>query len=346
LLLNLASPYELPLRHLTWIANWARRWSAKVGVLATAPGPESKVLPLCVNLAVPEPAGYKPAQGAGVRWLDTSGLRTSLKRRITLLETGAEPVTLQLGSDCIQPTCGRLLKQVYQRWCKGGAARMHDRQPVAGKCQVIVGLDAVHYFVSGRKPFKQPGPASDDTLRREREEIATFGRLHSRETAESGQQQDYQAEEWQMVEEWRMHNESANGLHLSHASQMRARVAQGQLIAIVPAGAQYPLLACLRWATVNADADLHAGLAIMPGRPEALAVSSEGIDNSGERYRRAFLLPAVPALNVPVTIIIPSGWFKSERRLGIYTDRPRVIKLLQIVDRGKDFDRASYQELS
>jgi hypothetical protein len=346
LLLQAASPYELPLRHLTWVGNWSRRWSTKVTVSSSPPSPDTKAIPLCVNTASSEPAGYLPLQCSGARWLDTTGLRTSLKKRIAALEAGAEPVTLQLGSDCVQPACGALLKQIYRRWCKGGAARNHERLPASGKCEIICGVDAVHYYVSGRKIFTQPGHASDDTLRREREEIATFGRIHTRNQTGFSQQQGYQAEEWQVIEEWQIHNESAAGVHVSQpAGKVRARVGQGQLVALRPEGAQNPLLGYSRWTMMSPDANVHAGLLIIPGRPEAVSVSSAGVENTGDPYRRAFLLPAVPALDAPATIVIPSGWFKKERRLETYTDRPRHIKLLELLDRGTDFDRATYEDI-
>jgi hypothetical protein len=87
-------------------------------------------------------------------------------------------------------------------------------------------------------------------------------------------------------------------------------------------------------------------LLIVPGRPEAIAVSAPDIESIGERYRRGFLLPAVAGLNTPATVVIPSGWFRSQRRLDIYIDRPRQMTLLQLIDRGADFDRATYQDLA
>ena len=343
LLLHAASPFELPLRQLAWVGNWARRWSTKVAVLS-APLAEAKAVPLCVDITSSEPAGYLPARGAGARWLDTSALRSSLKRRLGLLDSGAEPVTLQLGSDCVQPACGILLKQTYQRWCKGGLSRGQERQPASGKCEIISGLEAAHYYVSGRKAFVQPGHVSDDTLRREREEIATFGRIHSRTPEGFTQQQGYQAEEWQVVEEWRMHNESAAGVHVSHrADQARARVGQGQLVALRTEGAQAPVLGCLRWTMMSADAAVHAGLMIMPGRPEAVAACPIGA-GQGEPYRQALLLPAVAALGTRATVVMPAGWFKADRRLSVYTDRPRQVRLLELQDRGADFDRATFEE--
>lgn len=348
LLLQAASPYELPMRQLSWVSNWVRRWSEKVAVLPRPPASEAKSVPLCIDLASGDPAGYLPRAGTGARWLDTSGLRNSLKKRITLLDGGAEPSTLQLGSDCVQPAAGRLLKQLYRRWCKGGVARTQERQPAQGKCEVIAGVEAVHFYVSGRKQFRQPGHVSDDTLRREREEIATFGRLQKARAGEGfSEQAGYQAEEWQVVEEWQIHDESAAGVHVSHpAFESRTRVGQGQLTAVRPEGAQSPLLGYLRWTMMDNGGALHAGMLILPGRPEAIAVASTGVETGGDPYRRAFLLPAIASLKTPANIIIPAGWYKGDRQLEIFTDRVRRIRLLELLDRGADFDRATYEDLA
>jgi hypothetical protein len=344
MLLQAASPHELPLRQLTWIGNWARRWSPKVVIGAAPPGPDLKSIPLCVDLASSEPARYLPMRGSGARWLDTTALRASLRKRIGQLEGGAEPVTLQLGSDCVQPACGLLLKQTYRRWCKGGDARSHERKSLAGKCEIVCGVDNIHFYVSGGKPFRQPGHASDDTLRRERDEIATFGRIHDRPQESAVRPAGDSADEHQSVEEWQLHDESTVGIHVSRAaSQVRARIGQGQLLAVRPQGAQAPLIAQLRWSMMSADGRLHLGLMIVPGRPEAIAVSAADVDNLGERYRRGFLLPEVAGLNTPASVVIPAGWFKNKRRLDIYIDRPRYVTLLQIIDRGPDFDRATYE---
>lgn len=346
LLLHAASPHELPLRHLVWISRWSRRWSGKIAFVAQPPQ-ESRTQPLCVDLAGHGPATFQPLAGDRVRWLETAQLRQSLKKRLNLLQQGTAPTELQLGEDCTQPACGRLLRQVYQRWCKGGDLRGHERQAVEGKCELISGIDAIHYYVSGRTPFRQPGYANDSLIRREREEIATFGRVSNRRQEHFSQQQGYQVEDWQVVEEWQMVDESAQGVHAVHAAgRGSARISQGQLVAVRPQSAQQLLLGSTRWAMVTADGSLHVGILVVPGRPEAIAVRSTGLAAVKEGYRQGFLLPGIASLGTTANIVIPSGWFKKERMLEIYTDHSRQVRLVDLLDRGVDFDRATYEIVS
>lgn len=337
LLLHAAGPHELPLRHLLWVARWARRWSAKVAI-ASAPPAGDKAVPLCVDLVSSEPAGYRPAQGAGARWLDTGELRQSLKRRLLGLEQGRSPIEMQLGDDCWQPACGQVLKHVYQRWCKGGVARRHDRQTVNGRCEIISGVDAIHYFLSGRVPFRQPSFADDDALRRERDELATFGRVARPRTEVHPHQQAYGIEEWEVIDE------SHSGIHAMRTAATDAgRIAQGQLIAIRPKDAQHFLLGTVRWGRVAEGHVLQAGILIAPGRPEPVA--ARGADPAGMRepYRPAFLLPAIAALGSVATVVLPPGFFRSGRIIDVVGGHGPRIRLVQLVDRGLDFDRASFE---
>jgi len=44
-------------------------------------------------------------------------------------------------------------------------------------------------------------------------------------------------------------------------------------------------------------------------------------------------------------MIIPNGWFKIDRPLNLYSDHPRRVRLLQILDRGSDYDRVTYEDI-
>jgi cyclic-di-GMP-binding protein len=344
LLLHAASPYELPARHLHWASRWARRWAAKVVVTTERPGRDSPIYPLCLDLGLAEPAGYPRREGPRVRWLDTTALRASLKKRIHLLEQGATPASLQLGDDCQQPACSQLLRQLYQRWCKGGAIREQDRRRVEGRCEVVGGMEAVHYYLAGRKPFRQPGHASDDTLRRERDEIATFGHIAALHEDNFTREQGFQIDEWQVVEEWHLRDESAAGIHVTHVpAEINTRVGTGQLLGVRLMDAKTMQLGVLRWTNIGTDGLVHGGILVIPGRPDPVSVHSTDPAAIREPYRQAFVLPAVPALACPASIILPVGWFKPERILDLVDDGHRKVRLLQVIHRGVDFDQASYE---
>jgi hypothetical protein len=340
LLLHAVSPHELPARHLVWVARWARRWSAKVTVSA-APTLFDKAIALCVDLASGEPAGHRPASGPAARWIDTNGVRQSLKKRLALLDQGRSPTELQLGDDCVQPACGRVLKQVYRRWCKGGVERGDERRTANGCCELIAGVEAIHYFLSGRKPFRQPSHADDEALRREREELATFGRVPHAPQEGFSEQHGYRVEAWQIVDE------STAGIHAVRTpAQNGSRVARSQLVAIRLGEAQSFLLGSLRWAMITADACLHAGILLMPGRAEPVAARPLDGTAGREPFHPAFLLPAIETLGTAASIVIAPGQFKTGRVLEVAGSRLLHVRLLQLVDRGADFDCVNYEPVT
>jgi hypothetical protein len=348
LLLHAASPHELPIRHLLWVARWARRWAAKVTVVTVPTDQENPAMALWVDLASAEPAGYQAKGGATARCLDTGGVRLSLKKRLALLDKGSPPADIQLGEDCVQPACGQVLKKIYRRWCKGGVARGQARQAVTGCCEMIGGIDAIHYYLSGRKRFRPPGFANDDALRRERDELATFGRIATRQPDGFSDQHGFRTEEWQVVEEWQTADESTTGIRVTHSvSPIGNRLGQGQLVALRPAGAQSLLLGCLRWIMVTIDARLHAGILVIPGQPEPVATRVVDATGVKEAYRPGFLLPAVAALGSAASVVIPPGHFRSGRVVEIVAAKQQQrLRLGQLVDRGPDFDRATYEVVS
>lgn len=348
LLLHAASPYELPQKQMGWVARWARRWARKLTVFDAPPTLSARAIPLCVDLDSDLPASYRPTFAPATRFLDTSGLRASLKKRVAMLQRGDSPKDLQLGDDCTQPQCEQLLIQMYYRWCKGGAARAHERRSADGSCVIIGGVEAIHYYVAGRKPFKQPGHSiSDTTIRRQRDEIGTFGRVMEAPPADDySQQQGYQVEQWEVMEEWRLLDQSASGVRIQRPlARSGSRFGGGQLVAVRPKDVRSLLLGTLCWAMIDGNDSLQAGVQIIAGAPQPVAVRGTGLNAIREKYSPGFLLPAVPALQEPESIVIPVGWFKRERVLEVFADRAWQVQLTGVVDRGNDFERVTYRKV-
>jgi hypothetical protein len=350
MLLAAASLHELTPRHQTWVMRWARRWAPKIVVLPAPPSFESRALPLCVDLESSLPPAFKPFAGTGARFLDTNELRKSVKGRIELLARGGEentPARLGLGEDCTQPACGDVLRRLYPRWIKGGVMRRHDRQAMQGACRFVVGVDAIHYYLSGHQPFKPPGKLTSEELHRQREELATFGRIAERFEDEYSRNHGYQLENWEVVEDWGLLDQSNSGLRLVRPlKQQGGRLAIGQLVAVQAPGASGFMLGAVRWAQIHAEA-LTTGVQLYPGKSWPVAVRSTGVMAGRDPYKPGFILPAVLALELPGSIILPPGSFKPERIMEAWTAEGAVnVKLKQLLDRGVDFERASYVEVA
>lgn len=342
-LLSTANPYELPARHLVWVARWARRWGSKLALLKSPPEDiRNRAVPLWVDLESDRPASYLPQPSKGGRWLETTELRKSLVARIALLEQGRAPAELQLGDDVTQPAAGQLLQQALQRWCKGGIPRRHERRAATGICNFIAGFDAVHYQLSGCKTFHAPS-RDDTTLRREREQFETFGD-RSHRTGDAVEQSGSSLENWEVMDDWNLLDESASGLRISRPLKKGVRIGTGLLIAVKTADSQRFILGSVRWALRERNDSLAAGIQMFPGEPSPASVRTTESDGRGA-WRPGFMLPEVPALEEPATVVVPVGTFRVERSIEIMVgQKARVVKLSRVLDRGAEFERCNFHD--
>ncbi len=341
-LLSTANPYELPARHLAWVARWARRWGAKLALLTAPPEDiHTRAVPLWVNLESERPAGYAPQKPTGGRWLETTELRKSLLTRIALLEQGRAPADLQLGDEVTQPAAGQLLQQLLQRWCKGGTPRGHERHRASGACGLIAGFEAVHFHLSGRQVFRAPS-RDDATLRREREEFEVFGERGHR-AGPAGDGHDTPVESWEIMDDWQRLNESANGLRLTRPLKTGGRVGSGQLIAVQIRAGQPFTLGNVRWA-LREDADsLAAGIQLFPGAARAVAVRIVEAGDAPGPWKPAFVLPENPALEEPASVVVPAGTFRIDRRIEVMAGQElRFFTLFRVLDHGLEFERCRF----
>lgn len=336
LLLHRTSPFELSGRQLLQVDRWLDRWGRKVTVHRTPP-PEARVPPLTVDLSADRPESTANPPTPGSRWLDLSDLSRSLKKRIVHLQRGGSPASVGLGDDCLQPGCELLLKQLYQHWFKGGAARAYQRKAGDGTCHLVIGIDAIHYYVSG-KVFRQPGQGAA-LSKSQADEIATFGRVATRHEEDPGQARGF------LIEEWRILDESATGYRVARPlSQPGGRIGSGQLVGIRQEGGHGFLLAAARWSRLTGGNELQAGIQVLPGNPQAVALRGTGLSAVSEKYRPGFLLPAVTALKESASVIVPAGWFRAGRVIEVYEQTSRQIRLQQVLDRGSDFERCIFDK--
>jgi hypothetical protein len=313
-LLSTANAYELPARHLGWVARWAQRWGAKLALLKDAPEDiRNRAVPLWVDLDSDRPASCWPQASKGGRWLDTTELRKSLVARITLLEQGRAPADLQLGDDVTQPAAGQLLQHVLQRWCKGGVPRRHERHPANAGCLFIAGLETVHFHLSGRQVFRAPS-RDDTTLRREREEFETFGD-RSHRSGSAGEKDDSHIENWQVLDE------STAGLRITRPRKDGARIGAGVVIAAKMLDSQRFTLGAVRWALREGDNTLTAGIQLFPGEARPVAVRVRDSGSSGGAWRQGFMLPEIAALREPATVVVPAGTFRIDRSIEVMADQ-------------------------
>lgn len=340
-MLSACNPHELSQRQLPFVAFLMERWGDKIDVLRD-PVEDPEVPPLVVDLEGEHgPERYDPARAGtagGKRYLDVRRLAKSLRNRVALLRKGESPAKLALGEDCVQPSCEQLLTYLYRQWCQPQPARAAERRGSNSAVQVTGDPAAIHFQLTG-KAFRQPA-SNEELTAKQREEIATFGRISTRH------EDDYGAAHGFALEEWRLQEESLSMLKmLRPADTPGKRYVLGQLLALKTADAKTFMLGQVRWLMSTESGDLHAALRLLPGMPAPVAVRPTGLNAANEKYVPALSLTAVQALNAPPSLILPSGWYKPKRVIEVHVQSALRAQLTELLERGSDFERVAYQVL-
>ena len=336
-LLGMANPNELSQRQITFVAFLLERWAEKAELHAEPVADEVDLPPLAVDLA----SDVCPERGAKVadpRYVDVKRLAKSLRNRIGLLRKGESPAKLALGEDCVQPSCEHLLVFLYRQWCQARPPRDPERKRAAEAAQVVSELPAMHYYISGRV-FRQPGETKELTAK-QRAEIEAFGRLRTSD------EDDYSVVHGYLIEQWQVEDESAQGLRIQRkAGKPGHRHGHGRLLGVKPGDAKSWMLAQIRWLMQNEAGDLYAGVRLLPGLPAATAVRATGLNVQDAKWVQALSLTAVPALNAPPALVLPSGWFKPKRVIEVWVEGQGAVRvrLTEVLDRGSDYERAAYE---
>ena len=342
LLMGMCNPNELGQRQITFVAFLLERWAERVEIFREPVG-QADVPELVVDLAGDRcaerisRAEAAPSLGEP-RYLDARRLAKTLRNRIGLLRKGESPAKLALGEDCVQPACEQLLVFLYRQWYQPRPARGLERRRSHHEAEVCNGMASIHYHISGHV-FRQPGTQSDLT-KKEREEIATFGRISTRH------EDEYSETKGIVLERWKLEDESAQGLKmLRPAGNPGKRFSHGQLIGVRPADSKNFILGQVRWLMINENGDLYAGVRLLPGLPAATAARPTGINVLKEQFVPALSLTGVPALDSPPSLVLPAGWYKPKRVIEVYVDSPVRVRLTDVIERGADFERVGYEIL-
>ena len=340
LLADLANPYSRGLREFGRIARWAQRFAPFTAF--SQPGAGAPEHAFGIDLM--QDRGARPlellARGESVRSFDTSRLVPELQELLARLKQNAAPAALGLGEDCTVAAAGHLLVQLYRPWCLNATPRRFQRREASGAAQACLGFEAIHFHISGDE-FNQPEHVRLYS-RGDMERIWTF-----RDQVDPTQTLRMRAAQIAYpLETWELADQSASGFRLRRGAAGE-RIEHGQLFCMQPPDGEPFLLAQVSWLMLEVGGGLLAGVRVLPGAPpQGIALRPSGLMVSpSERYVRAFLLPALPALKEPDSLVVPQGWFQPERVVEVFTDRQIRLRFSELLLRGADFERVSFVRL-
>jgi len=333
---------ELTRNQLQLLDRWLTQWSSTIPVERSYAMSKGDALPLAVDLGSLQ--GLQPLQlvnpSDNLRYLAMVPLSKLLRVKMVLLQQGQPPEQLELGKGCNSADCAKLLDYLHQSWCEDRSGRMAERKGALQQAQMCYGMESCFAYIAN-KPFRQPaGEASVDTL--SRKQIAAFGRVLTDTDRNDLVVMGF------VLETWRIEDESILGARLLREESAGIRLGPNQLVAVRPTNANAFMLGTVSWVKVTQARQLHAGVRYLPGLPQAIAMKATGINLSvSGKYVAALLLPAVPALKTPASLIAPRDWFKPGRVVEIVqVDKVKLnVKMELSVEKGSDYERISFSQV-
>ncbi len=337
LLCDMAGCYSLPLRDQLLLQAWAPDWASSQVSLHRAGAGETLpafVIDLLYDGALRPVA--ECLQTDQIRRLDTAPLAAQLRQLRKRLRQKTPPEHLGLGGNCTSGHCLRLLEYLDRPWSQARGARRFRRHPTSGQARLCSGFEEMHYFVSGRE-FAQPDSAHAYN-RQEYETLFAFRhQVDPQQVLQIRQRQiGFDTDTWEVV------NQSANGFRLMRSLSGR-KMLHGQLLALCPHDSERFLLARITWLMQEKGGGLIAGIQALPGIPTATAARVLEVGSEwGNKYQRAFLLPALASIGEAPSLVLPPGWYRNGRLVEIYTDAPQRLRLTQLLEDGPDFERVNF----
>lgn len=338
LLIDVASPFSQSVRDLNLIRRWANMWAPLVGIAPL--GDEIEVPGFLVELMKDvglHPTSFSDNLADDVRRLDTSRLALQINQTLVLLRQRIPPSQLGLGEETSSHVI-KLMEQLARPWTQSAAPRKFRRFPTTGSARVGSGFEAMHYLVSN-KEFIQPD-AAQTYSRDQFDTLFTF-----RHMADPAQKLTIQQTVDYPVDDWEVINHSANGFRLTRSS-VGQKMSHGQLLAVCPHDGQNFLLATSNWLMQEQNGGLIAGVAVLPGLPQAIGVRFIATNPAdSEPFVRAFLLPPVPSVGEESSLILPFGTYQASRIMDVAGDSIWHVRLKHILSRGTDFERVSFERV-
>lgn len=331
-ILRQAAPLrEMAAPELAFAESLLRLWIRKVAVIDHAPADSpTSICPLVVDLT--QPVGARPlprdALASTQRVIDAEGLARSIRRRIRALQNGEDVATLGLPPEASAVDPLHALQRLAKGWCEPAPREQAGKAPRAPSAGLLFGAADIHFFLSGGKAFEQPDHERE-LSHREKEDIAVFGRVTQRTQSMMATGHSYSPETWDMVEE------STDWVRLRRPAKATKTVAIGRLVG-VRVGDDAPLLLGHVRALADEPEGLLMTVALFPGQPEAAAVRGPS-----PPWSQGFVLPAIPKLGVPASIVAPASTAFRGRPVFVWKDGAVEARVQDVLDRGADFDRAT-----
>ena len=346
LMLGLCGPYQLPQNECHQVNAFLARWTRRVQISAHIANVDPVghfLLDLDADHpAVPFPHDVPLRDAAGLRAVNALELARTAHDFMTRLRKGETPRALDLGFECVGGACVDTLKRMLRFW--GMAGRRHfSRHRIRKPLSLCVGVNAIHFFVDGQRPFTPP---DQPAVIPEREAIVPDGAMLEAEARAARTESFASSDIFRVDSRWQVHDESAGGLSLARSGDVGLHMRVGDVLGIHNPDANHWRIGVVRWVKSPNTQRVAVGVEMLAPSAHPLAVRLLGTEPSP--FSQALLLPPIEALHQPATIVVQSGAYRAGQELEIdEAGLPaRRVCILNIVERTASFSQIVFADVA
>jgi hypothetical protein len=332
-----ARPSELSRAQLQLLDRWLTQWANVITIERRCVVSKGDAPPLAVDLN-----GNKglqdikqTTQSDHMRYLAMVPLSKLLRVKSILLQQGQSPQQLELGSEFYGVDCVAFLNQLLNLWCEGPSDRSAERHNVTLAAKLACGFDLIYSFIAN-KPYKSSNPVA-----------GIDGAAHKQIAAVGHGFSESNLPNINNLESWTIENESILGARLLRENKDGERIGNNQLIALRTKDAKAFMLGTVSWRSVTLNGKLCMGVQYLPGVAQPVTLKVKSADSSsGKTSIPALLLPAMTALKIPASLILPRDVFQANRACEmVQPDNAQFnINMGISISSGADYERVSFTQ--
>lgn len=318
LLLALSNPYHLNPGEVATIQNYL----AVFGSLAQLQALSQTGNPIGLFLAQthsdkppkPLPQYLDEVDNRSDILLNTLELAHALHHHIERLNAGELPKNMHLPDVARKADYRNLLKHLLKNW-SAAPKRVFNRTRNISSTQVCIGLPSIHHFLGGREPGASAGLSLVQPV----------------------EDQRFISGKWLVI------NESAGGLALSGAFEALPQILPGDVIGLKAEGAHKWNVGAVRWVKSEKADRLEIGAQLVAPKADPVRIKPS-IAGPAEAFQAALLLPEIPLLKQPETLLAPRGTFGPQRELllELAGDATQTVRASKLVEQTASYERFEF----
>ena len=259
---------------------------------------------------------------AHLRLLNTVDLARTVHGQLTQLEKGQSPDPQGLGDDFFDTMAHNMCRRLMNSWGIN-PKRIFKRTPKSDiHIVTAIGLEAVVYVLNKKRKFLISAEFMGPTPQRTR--IGTFFAHPDPDLIDEDNKEQPEDDEDHRLFTWDTIDESAGGMALEKRGPITG-IRVGEVVATrtVEKNEGWSI-SVVRWMRRVGSEHTEIGIQRLTPTARPLAIKTLGHQNKESDFMPGLLLPEIPALKQPESLLTPRGIFRNDE--AIYIDDSKMLR--------------------